>query len=237
MNTLSLLVHGGSKVGKTWLADTSPAPRLVLDAEGGNKFTHSSKIVWDPNAGPPPLYDGTWETCIVYVRSYADIQLAYQYLALGQHQFRSVTIDSLSEVQQRCVDSLVGTSAMQQQDWGELLRNVSNLVRSFRDLTTHATRPIEVVTLIAMSREVKGKWMPYMQGQIQVALPYYYDVVAYYFVQADEAGNTMRRLWVAPHPLFEAGDRTDRLPPVIDNPTIPMILNMIYPPEGVAPQQ
>jgi AAA domain len=184
--------------------------------------------VWDPVAGPPPVWDGTWETCIVFVRDYQTVQLAYQWLNVSPHPFRSVTIDSISEVQQRCVDALVGTNQMQQQEWGELLRSVSTLVRNFRDLTTHPTLPLEVVTMIAMTREQSGKWKPYMQGQIAVTLPYYIDVIGYYYSQPLETGFSLRRLLVSPQSTFEAGDRTGRLGQVIDEPTIPHMLEMIY---------
>lgn len=228
MNTLSMLIHGGSKVGKTWFADTAPAPRLVLDAEGGNRFTPSRKIEWDPLQYAPPTYDGSWDTCVVYVRNYQTVQSVYNWLNMGEHPFRSVTMDSVSEVQQRCIDALVGTSAMQQQDWGELLRNMSSLVLQFRDLTIHPTRPIEVVTLIAMTRETVGKWKPYVQGQLAVTLPYYIDVIGYLHVATLESGQAVRRLLVQPQMQFEAGDRTGRLAPMIDNPHIQQMLVDIY---------
>lgn len=237
MRSLSLLVHGLSKTGKTWLGDTAPAPRCVLDAEGGNRFTASRKVYWDPTQSAPPAADGTWDTCVVLVRDFQTIQQAYQWFAAGQHPFRSVIVDSISEVQQRCVDSLVGTDPMKMQNWGDLLRQMSDLVRKLRDLTIHPSNPLEAIVIIAMTRKVDGeRYVPYVQGQLATTLPYYIDVTGYFFTEQGPDG-LVRRLLVAPHPQFEAGDRTGRLGDldelgrptgIVTHPNVELMLEQIY---------
>lgn len=230
MRSMSLLVHGHSKVGKSWLGDTTPSPRLILDAEGGSRFTPSRKIYWDPTTHAPPVDDGSWDTCIVFTKDFSTVTKAFDWLNQGEHPFKSVVLDSISEIQQRCVDDLVGTDIMRIQDWGTLLRKVSDTVRRFRDLTTHPTRPLEAVVLIAMTREINGKWRPYMQGQIATTMPYYVDVTGYLFVQRnDETGLEERKLLVQPHDQFEAGERVGgRLGGVVSNPHVATMLDMIY---------
>ena len=233
---LTILIHGDAKTGKTWACDTAPAPRLVLDVEGGNRFTPSRKVIWDPTWAPPPA-DGTWDTCVVYVRDFSTLTRTYQWLNSGQHPFRSVTIDSISEAQQRCIDAIAGTNQMQQQDWGDLLRQLSTLSRQFRDLTMHPTNPLEVVALTAMTRERDGKWQPAVQGALATALPFYFDVLGYLYIQSVSAPDgsmiKVRRMLLSPDPAFLAGDRTDRLPAYMDNPTIDGpggMLELIYGP-------
>jgi hypothetical protein len=220
------LIHGESKVGKTWLGASGPRPVLIIDAEGGTRFLPYKTVTWDGMTAPPE--EGDWEVCIVPVRSYATMQSVYQWLNAGKHPFRTVVIDSLSEVQQRCVDGLAGQQQMSQQMWGDLLRQMSALVRAFRDLVTHPTSPLAAVVLITMSREVNGKRVPYVQGQLAVTLPYYIDIVGYFFTHTDESGALVRRLWVAPHALFDAGDRTGALGEVVDNPTMMTMLEIIH---------
>lgn len=228
MRGLSLLVHGHSKVGKSWLGSTTPAPRLVLDAEGGSRFTPGTKVVWDPTKEAPPEA-GDWETCLVYVHDFAAVLQAYAWLNSGQHPFRSVSLDSVSEIQQRCVDSLVGTDQMKTQDWGTLLRQVSAVVRNFRDLVTHQTRPLDAVVLIAMTRQVETRWRPYVQGQLATVLPYYVDVCGYLFTEQMETGALRRRLLVAPHADFEAGERVGgRLGAVVDDPDVSVMINTVF---------
>jgi hypothetical protein len=233
----SLLVHGKAKTGKSTLSDTGPAPRLVLDAEGGNgtTWTPSRKTVWDPNTEAPPENDGTWETCIVNVRKFMDVQRAYEWLNSGQHPFRAVTIDSVSETQQRGVDEIAGTNQMQTQNWGELLRRMSKLIRDFRDLVNHPTNPLDVVTFIAMTREVGGMQQPYVQGQLATILPYQVDVVGYLQQVQDfnVPGKLDRFLMFKPDPAYSCGERVGgRLGPWLEvkdhDRTIEQMLDLIF---------
>jgi len=221
------LIHGESKVGKTWLGASGPRPVLFLDAEGGTRFLPYNTVQWD-GLSEPPTYDGSWEVCIVPVRNFNTMQSTYQWLNSGKHPFKTVVIDSLSEVQQRCVDGIAGQNQMTQQNWGDLLRQMSALVRSFRDLVTHPTAPLGAVVFIAMTRELNGRKIPYVQGQLGVTLPYYIDVVGYAFTQVGEDGNVHRRLLVSHHPTFDAGDRTGRLGDVVDAPDVTQMLTTIH---------
>jgi hypothetical protein len=205
---LSILVHGGPKAGKSWLGDTTPAPRLVLDAEAGSRFTKSRKRDWDPLTEAVPVYDGTWDTVLVSVREYDVMKRVYEWLNSGQHPFRSVVMDSISEIQQRCVDNIAGVEIMKTQDWGTLLREMSKLVRGYRDLLTHPTRPLEAVVIIAMTRTVDGgRQVPYVQGQLATTLPYYIDVVGYITTSQDEQSRTHRYLMIQPDPRWLTGER------------------------------
>lgn len=230
MNGLSVLVYGESKAGKSWFGDTTPGPRLVLDAEGGSRFTPSKKTTWDPLRGAPPEADGSWETCLVAVRDFSTVLRAFEWLNSGQHPFESVVIDSISEVQQRCVDSIAGTDIMKTQDWGTLLRQVSAVVRQFRDLITHPTKPLRAVIFIAMMRtNADGKAGPYVQGQLATVLPYYEDLCGYLFVQQLDDGTRLRRLLISTHPNFICGERVGgRLGLVVDNPNVSHMLDVVF---------
>ncbi len=231
---INIVVFGASKVGKSTLGDTTPAPRLVLDAEAGSRFTPSRKVRWDPVSQRPPVVDGTWETAVVAVRSYRDVLKAYEWLASGQHPFRSVVLDSISEIQQRGVDDIAGNNVMQTQDWGTLLRNISDLIRKFRDLVTHPTKPLDAIVVIAMARQSPdGTWKPFMQGQIATLMPYYVDVCSYLGVVPQEDGTAVRRLFVGTFPGFETGERVGgRLGTYVDSPNISTMLAAI---RGEAP--
>lgn len=232
---LSILVHSRSKSGKSWLADTAPAPRLHLDAEGGagTRFTPSKKTLWDPTSEHPPEPDGSWDTAVVHVRNYQTIEYAYNWLNSGQHQFKSAILDSISEIQQRAIDSLAGANPMKQADWGELLRQVSALIRGFRDFATHPTTPLEAIVMTAMTHEVNGMWRPYVQGQLATRLPFYLDVVGYLFVQPSDNGSpAVRRLLVSPEfDEYEAGERVNgALGTVIDEPNVERMLDTVFGP-------
>lgn len=250
--TLSLLVHAGSKTGKTTLSATAPKPICHLDAEGGSKFLPGSPallakygrplvmIEWNPDQ-PPPVWDGTWDVAVVRVSGWSVVQRAYQWLQTGQHQFQTVVVDSISEIQRRAKTQLVGTEQMKIQDWGQLLTVMDNVIRGFRDFTIEPYNPIRVAVFIAETRENKnGKMVPYMQGQISISLPYWMDIVGYLYVdQAPGAPDPqtgqptfvpVRRMLVSPHQQYEAGERVQGLVgPVIDDPDICEILERVYP--------
>jgi hypothetical protein len=189
------------------------------------------KITWNPLTGPPPAADGTWESCMVYVHDYLTVSAALQWLQSGQHQFASVVLDSVSDMQQRCVDQLVGTDPMKTQDWGQLLRTVSDTIRKFRDLVTHPTNPLWAVVFICMTSEKNGKWGPLVQGQLRDVLPYYVDICGYMFVNAptDTAqGWPGNQLLISPHPQYEAGERVNGvLGPIVSSPNIISMLTTV----------
>jgi hypothetical protein len=244
--TLSMVVHAPSKIGKSSLAATCPRPILVLDAEGGWKFMANAASItaklgrplliahWDPSQ-PPPRADGTWDVCVVTVRAWSDVQLVYQWLTQGQHDFVSLVMDSVTEIQRRAKANLKGTDAMQIQDWGALLTVMDTVIRGFRDLTIDSHNPIRVAVFVAETRQINGKWTPYMQGQIATSLPYWVDLTGWLFVEhlLDANGQPTlpeRRLLVAQHPMYEAGERVQgAVGPVIANPDIEAILEAIYP--------
>ena len=183
MRPLSVVVHGESGTGKSWFADTAPAPRLILDAEGGSRFTPSQpKVYWDPMSGAPPRGQ---ETVVVMTRDFPVMSQVYAWLNSGEHDFQSVVLDSVTEIQKRCIDNVTGTEQMRIQDWGTVLREMEILVRQFRDLWMHPIRPIPVGVFITTTKvDDKGVFRPHVQGQLALSLPYFVDVVGYIYTQS-----------------------------------------------------
>lgn len=234
-DTLTMVVHGESGVGKSWLADTAPGPRLILDVEGGVNFTPSDKVSWDGKGAPPDASPG--DSVVVQVRDLATAQAAYQWLNAGKHQFNSVVIDSLSEMQKRAVDSIAGANQMKTQDWGTLLRKMEGMVRAFRDLTMHPTAPVQTVVFVCGTKveSETGRMRPALQGQMGTTLPYYVDVVAYMaYAPGDEPGEFVRRATFRPIGDVVAKDRTGRLGDHLDDPTIPRMLSAVYQKEALS---
>lgn len=233
--TLSAVVHGESGAGKSWLGTTTPSPRLILDVEGRMKFapTVRGAAIWQPSVGAIPEVPPEG-TVLVKVRAFDDIRIVHQWLASGQHPFRSLVIDSLTELQKRAMDSIVGEAAAQTQDWGTLLRKMESLVRSFRDLTDHPTHPLDVVVLITGSMEKAGSMRPMLQGQMGLTVPYYVDLNGYLSVAADPQDPTkpVRALTIQPiRPGLVVKDGTDILTqhygPVIYRPSFSEMLAVL----------
>jgi len=232
---LSLLIHAAAKIGKSTLSSTAPRPILVLDAEGSWRFIKIPKIHWDPMKDPIPRHteDTKWEACIVNVTDWQTIQQVYMWLVTGQHDFQSVVLDSITEMQRRCKQNLVGDRKTEWTDWDDLLRKMDAVIRGYRDLTI-MPGPVRCAVFIGETRESQGKWRPYMQGQINVSLPYWVDICGYLYPDYDEdenGGKTKRvnRLWIGSHPQFETGERVQGvLGDCLTNPSIEDMMKKIF---------
>lgn len=241
--SLTVLVHGASKVGKSTLAATAPYPRLMLDVEGGHKFLPVTVKYWDPMTEEPPEADGTWDTCVVMVRNYETVTRTYQWLQSGNHQFKSLTIDSITELQVKCLENISGRGQVQMQQWGELLRHMNGLMRDLRDLTMHPTNPLEAVVLTAMSQHKDGLWRPYLQGQSAVSAPYFFDITGYLKVEEvphpdpTQAPYKVRRMIISPNNEAVSGERVGgRLGEIVEQGdlSIERMLDLVYGAPGSA---
>jgi hypothetical protein len=243
--SLTLMVYGESKVGKSTLAVTAPYPRLMLDVEGGHRFLPINVKYWDPIREEPPVADGTWDTVVVNVRDYDVVMKAFQWLQTGKHQFKSLIIDSISELQVKCMDNIAGTEQMKMQQWGELLRHMGALLRDLRDLTMHPTQPLEAVVLTAMARKGQdGVYRPYLQGQLAIQAPYFYDILGAVTVEQIPNADPMqppykvRRMYVERTPEYEAGERVQgRLGKVVEQQDlgIERMLDMVFGAKAINP--
>lgn len=247
---LTILVHGASKAGKSSFSVTCPAPRLYMDVESASRFLAIRRREWDPAKEAPPEPDGTWDTAVVATRDWGTVERAYQWLASGQHPFRSLIIDSISELQQRYLEKETGRQQPTMQQWGSTFRIVSGLVRDIRDLTQHPTKPMECVVMTAMTRQMDGMWRPWVQGQLQTVLPYLLDVVGYLWVDQEVNELTgeaveVRKILTRRTGQFEAGERVDgKIPTVVSvssrapgesGDDITRLIDMVFPPTKSAP--
>lgn len=226
MDALTALIHGGTGVGKSWLLDTMISPRLIFDAEGGSGDTPSNKIEWKNVAEPPPEIPEGVDTVRVIVRNLTTLNTGLQWLESGKHSFKSVGIDSVTELQKRVMDKVVGTRPAEIQDWGVLLREMESLVRRFRDLTFPGTnKRLWTVAFITGERNA----LPHVQGQLADTLPYFVDVVGLLTV-GQEDGALVRKLLIQPIDGAIAKDRTHKLTqhygPVIKNPDFAKLLKV-----------
>ena len=236
--SLTALIYGESKVGKSTLAVTAPYPRLMLDVEGGHRFLPVNITYWDPMRQEPPVADGTWDTCVVLVNEYSTVQKVYQWLQSGKHQFASLIIDSISELQVKCIDQIAGDEQMKMQQWGELLRSMGGLLRNLRDLTMHPTNPLEAVVLTAMAMQDKeGRYHPYLQGQLKIQAPYFYDILGALTIENMQNPDPMqppykvRRMYVERTEKYEAGERVqNRLGSVVEqgNLSIERMMDIVF---------
>jgi hypothetical protein len=235
--SLTLLIHGESKVGKSTLAVTAPYPRLMIDVEGGHRFLPIQARYWDPDREEPPVADGSWDTVVVPTTSFDKMLKAYAWLQSGKHQFKSLIVDSISELQVKAIEQIAGRQQLQMQQWGELLRTLTGLMRDMRDLTMHPTNPLQAVVLTSMTKEVNGMFRPYLQGQSAITAPYLYDLTGFLTVEEwpnedpTQPPNKFRRMHISAGPKYIAGERVGgRLGTVVEQSdlSIQRMIDIVY---------
>jgi hypothetical protein len=207
---------------------------LFLDVEKAARFIRAKKIKWNPLTEAPPVADGSWEICVVNVDDWKKAEKAYEWLKSRQHPFRSVVLDSISELQDKARQDIKGRQQFQTQDWGKLLSRMADFCRDLRDLTGDDDNTIEAVIITAMTRESDGVYKPHLQGQVSAQIPYWFDITAYMYVVPVDTGTgevvDVRNLLVGKHPNYESGNRVPGLPQVIENPNVEQMLNDIFGP-------
>lgn len=230
---LSILVHGPAGSGKTTFGLTGSAPILMMDVENASRFIRRKKITWKPLEENPPEYDGTWEVCVVKVKDWKTAIKTYEWLKSGNHSFRSVSIDSISETQVKGMEDINGRNQMQTQHWGRLLQNMGGFLRDLRDLVGDDDSTIETMVLISTSKNDNGRWKPNLQGSIAHQVPYLFDITGYYY--ANQVANPStgeleehRYLLVGNHPDFEAKSRPQGLPMTIEDPKLDIMMDSIF---------
>lgn len=119
---LSIAVYGRSGTGKTTFAGTAPKPLLILDVN--DRGTISVK-------GQP-------ETYVLSIEKWEDFEEAYWYLKSGNHDFQSVAIDTLTQLQDLAIRQVVGQDSadmvISRRAWGAVSALMKTWILNFRDL-------------------------------------------------------------------------------------------------------
>ena len=222
---LNFLVYGEPGVGKTVLAGSSAevsemAPVLILDVEGG---TFS-------------IRDRNPEVDVVRVQTWNDMQKVYDGLVKGELVYKTVVLDSLTEIQKfsmgLIMEKLVKDDPERDPDvpgmreWGKNIEQIRRLVRAFRDLPMNT-----IFTALSVStrdpRTGLDKIRPGLSGKLSGEVAGFVDIVGYMYVKSID-GELQRLLLTAATDTQVAKDRSAKLPPVVQNPTLPTIYQSIF---------
>ena len=239
---LKILVYADPGVGKTYFlgtADDDPrlTPALLVDTEGGTLTIRGKKNI-----------------DVVRVRSYEDITKLIKHLRMPDHskcshrQWKCIMIDSLTELQKQIMQEILRMEYVKKpsrdpdipemRDWGKNAERVRKVVRAFRDLQGYH------IIFTLLQREIKDEntgitvVKPGLPGQLADDIAGFIDVVGFLQIvrkeeTKKEGDKTVKKVIVSRQMVVQpvtraiAKDRSNVLGDIIENPTLPKMLDAI----------
>ncbi len=170
--------------------------------------------MWDDpfDAGPPTDLDDD-VSVVVHCTDWETVEAVADWLRKGKHEFRSVILDSITELQKQCKRAIMEIEGMRIQDWGTLYERMDPVLREIRDLTKHPKNPVDLVVITALStvkgENEKARTIPDIQGSMARSLAGQMDTIGYLRTgDLNASGQFDRELLVDPRGGVYAGDRT-----------------------------
>lgn len=239
---LKMIVYSPPGHGKTTLLGTAAgdprlSPMLLIEFEGGTRSIRSKvkKISIDQLGKEKPKVDVIHT---VEIRTWGDFDLVYDFLLTADHPYRSIGLDSLSEMNYLNMQTVLLDAGVQdknrdldvpeQRDYLRSASQMRRLVRYFRDLPMH----VFMTSGAQQGQDPRTKtsmMMMSLTGKLVFEIPGLFDVVGYLAMVDQEDGATDRWLFTQPTGRFDAKDRTEggKLGEYIVNPTLPRILDLV----------
>ena len=139
------------------------------------------------------------------INSLQDLKDLYNFLKNEKHDFETVVIDSITEINDIIKTEIETRNKrnMQLQDWGILQKEIKDILRKFRDLPMHIIFLAQETT--EKDEEKIVKYLPSLNGKSATEIAYYMDTVGYCFI--DKLGN--RKIGTMPNEKYLTKDRTN----------------------------
>lgn len=223
---VKVLLYGRHGSGKTRIAATAPDLLIVdINEKGTRSVRHSGAKVFP-------------------VRVWEDLTYVYWYLKGGEHSYRSVALDTITQMQHLCMKHVLGEaedrdpnrepSMPDRRAWGKLSELMKPLLLNFRNLDMNVIFVAQERVLSEEDSDITltvPDLSPGTRGTACAAV----DVIGRVYQKEvrtttgkgknkKESKDWQTRMLVGPHDSFETKDRTGALGRIVRNPTIPDII-------------
>lgn len=208
LSVATLLLYGSKKIGKSTLCSQAPAALFLATEPGLNYLEHNE---WHDAKGSPG------------VKNWEDFLLACSEIAKGDHDFRTIIIDTADNLYKMCIDYVCKSNNVDHESamkWG---RGYALIDREFHRVLTKLAQLPYALWLISHSvtRDEEtptakfSKTMPTLPEKGAGVVFALADFILFFDIERGEDG-ARRILRTKPQKHYMAGDRSARLPEIID---------------------
>jgi hypothetical protein len=201
------------------------SPVLFIDVEGGTLS----------------LRERYPEVKIVRCKSFNDFGTIYKDLRKMDHGFKTVVLDSITEIQKfgmlEIMKRMLEDPKNSDRDellpsigeWGKNIEQMRRLIRAMRDLPMNTI----FLALAQTDQDKKGNRLtkPSLSGKLSAEVAGFLDIVCYMYKKTLPDGTIKRLLLTAGTDEIISKDRTDRLPPVLEDPDMETIAQIVLGPQ------
>lgn len=234
---LNMMIYGDSGAGKTLLSGTAAfvaelSPVLFIDVEGGTHTISHFEDTASIDIVPDPSEDRTFR--------WTDVQKIYDALYKGGHPYKTVVIDSLTEMQKLAMSNILGSGSKMEIDaignlpefkeWHTNTEQMRRMVRAFRDLpmNTIFTALADDIAdpRTAKSENPRFQKVPSFTKRLRQEIPAFFDIVLYLYSKA-VGPNNVRWIQTDKDNNAVAKCRVYGVPRAIENPNMEMLYDML----------
>lgn len=191
---VKMLVYGQAGVGKTMLIKTLPAP-IILSAEAGLLSLQNENMPF------------------IQIATLAQLSEAFTWLqqSTEARKYKSVAIDSLSEIAEFVLASEKQNSKDPRKAYGAMQDKMTNIIKGFRDLKDFH---VYFTAKVERTQDETGMLLygPSLPGQkMSQLIPYFFDEVLALRLVTDKENNIQRLLMTTSDGMWTAKDRSGKL--------------------------
>lgn len=222
----NMLVYGDSGLGKTVLVGSSVivpemAPVIFLDIEGGtlslrNRYPDVQKV---------------------RISSWSQLNAVYNDLLNNPGKFKTVVLDSITELQQFGMDEIMVRSIRKAEeegeerdpdlpqigDHGKSNERMKKAIRHFRDLPMNTL--FTALERVDVDKKGRKHIKPFLSPKLSDQVAGWLDVVVYMY-KKEVDGEIKRVITTSATDEVTAKDRSDSLPEFLLDPTMTMIYDL-----------